>query len=243
MWHVKLSFQARSTVHDHTWTTDSVHYTYKTYQTAYIVQHLRRHHQNSTETQQQKDTNCVIETACSWPGSTYVRRWLVSKFSQWCDTLFYICTTKQTLWAICALTIVHADENKRENQACMTLPIAVNIPPRLETTYDWPGSKYVHRWLVSQFSQWCDTLSYICTTKQTIWAIRALTKIDADENKQENRACVTLPIAVNIPPRLPAAKDRVVVAKRVHLCHMNSEISIRASRKSEVEGRGKGLTW
>ena len=167
-----MALQARSTVHDHTWTADSVHYTYKTYQTAYIVQHLRRHHQNSTETQQQKDTNCVIETTCGWPGSTYVHRWLVSKFSQWCDTLFYICTTKQTIWAICALTIVHADENKQENQAR-----------------------------------------------------------------------VTLPIAVNIPPRLPAAEDRVIVAKRVHLCPMNSKISIRSSQKSEVEGIGKGLTW
>ena len=141
------------------------------HQSSYVVEYPQRQHQNSTETQHQKDTEEVIQRANS-----------------------------------CALP---SDDLHQ-------LPSAIALD--------------------------FGALLAICQPKQTKSAICAITRMCADQGKQQNQARVTLPTAVHTPSRLPAVGDRVVTTNQTPLCPTNSGMSTRASQKSEGEGGGKGLT-
>ena len=106
------------------------------HQSSYVVEYPQRQHQNSTETQHQKDTEEVIQrtNSCALPSVDLHQ--LPTAVALGFGALMAICQPKQTKSAICAITRMCADQGKQQNQARMTLPTVVHTPSRLPAVGD-----------------------------------------------------------------------------------------------------------
>ena len=106
------------------------------HQSSYVVEYPQRQHQDSTETQHQKDTEEVIQrtNSCALPSVDLHQLPAASALDF--GALLAICQPKQTKSAICAFTRMCADQAKQQNQARVTLPTVVHTPSRLAAAGD-----------------------------------------------------------------------------------------------------------
>ena len=100
------------------------------HQSSYVVEYPQRQHQNSTETQHQKDTEEVIQrtNSCALPSVDLHQ--LPAAIALDSGALLVIYKPKHTKSAICALTRMHTNQPKGEERRYLLCGVAVYILSR-----------------------------------------------------------------------------------------------------------------